>query len=39
MCAVVSGASTTAGAVVIQWTCGGSTNQRWTINPLEAATC
>jgi chitinase len=31
LCADVSGASTSAGASVIQWTCSGHANQQWTL--------
>jgi hypothetical protein len=35
-CLDVSGASTADGAVVIQWTCGGGTNQMFTLKPVTA---
>ena len=35
LCMDVSGASTAAGAQVIQWTCHGSGNQRWIVTPLS----
>jgi hexosaminidase len=31
LCADVSGGSTTAGAAIIQWTCTGGANQRWSL--------
>ncbi|MFE2562041.1 RICIN domain-containing protein, partial [Streptomyces sp. NPDC059352] len=34
LCVDVSGGSMSAGASVIQWTCSGGTNQRWTVTPV-----
>ncbi len=33
-CADVSGASTANGAAIVQWTCGGGTNQQWRLTPV-----
>ncbi len=37
LCVDVSGASTSTGAAVIQWTCksGGASNQEWQFNPVS----
>lgn len=32
----VNGGSTSAGAAIIQWTCTGGTNQRWTVTAVPA---
>ncbi|MFB8237551.1 family 20 glycosylhydrolase [Kitasatospora purpeofusca] len=35
LCADVNRGFTSAGAKIIQWTCTGNTNQRWTITPVS----
>jgi len=36
-CVDVTGASTAGGAVIEQWTCSGSSNQRWKTTYVAAA--
>jgi len=38
LCIDVSGASTTAGASIIQWTCSGAANQQWALHSVATNT-